>query len=224
MLRLRTFLLEWFHLLVIGDALAGRIARWVSWAIGFGIWKALREPLHLLVWTRSPLMSVPPKYQEPSVGLCLVIALAIIYVSVAAGAAWTRSSTLRVLFRHPACADCWPTSAVRLEVWNGGAVKPIDDIHVFLDSIEPGQIARRELGWVGQGRGGITLLARAHAHLEFLAFDQMNNCFLQIGPPQQLQPGVYFVRLTVESKVGSLPVRILINPSGSPPVKIVSCL
>jgi len=117
------------------------------------------------------------------------------YIPLAAGAAWARSNTLGISFRHPACADCWAMPHVRVEVWNRGPVKPIDDIHVFLDSLKPGQNARRELGWVGQGIAGIALRARGHAHLEFLTFDSKGNCFLQIGPPQQLQQRRCPVRL-----------------------------
>src|SRR5438034_7200618 len=143
-----------------------------------------------------------------------------IYIPLAAGAAWARSSTLGISFRHPACADCWAMPHVRVEVWNRGPVKPIDDIHVFLDSLKPGQNARRELGWVGQGIAGIALRARGHAHLEFLTFDSKGNCFLQIGPPQQLQQRRCPVRLMVESKAGSLRIRAVIDPSRTPPVII----
>jgi hypothetical protein len=109
---------------------------------------------------------------------------------------------------------------VRLEVWNHGSIVPIDDVHVFLDSLKPGQIARRELAWVGQGIGGMTLRAQGHAHFELLTFDSKGNCFLQTASQQQLQPRKYSARLIVESKVGSLPVHVIIDPSRRPPVKI----
>jgi len=69
---------------------------------------------------------------------------------------------------------------LRLEVWNHCSIVPIDDIHVFLDSLKPGQAARRELAWVGQGIGGMTLRAQGHAHLEFLTFDSKATAFCKL--------------------------------------------
>jgi hypothetical protein len=67
MFRLRSFLLEWFHLLVVGDNLTGRIFRWCLWAIGLGILTFLREPLHILVWNGKLLGGFLPQYREPTV-------------------------------------------------------------------------------------------------------------------------------------------------------------
>ncbi len=224
MFRLRTFFLEWLHVLVVGDSLAGRISR-ILGAVGLGILTLLQEPLHLLVWTARPLLGILPLYSERSIGLFLVIFLAAIYVSVAAGAAWARSSCLDVVYRYPKCADCRDESHVRLEVWNRGSVKSIGDVHVFLDSLTPpGSSQRRELSWVGEERVGTTLRAKAHAHLEFLLFKRSGKCLLLIGSWPELESGTQYVaRLTVECTAGSLPVRVLIDPSGDPSVRIRRC-
>ena len=79
-----------------------------------GILTFLREPLHILVWNGKLLGGFLPQYREPTVGLCLVVVLATFYVAVAAGAAWARSSTLGIAFRHAAYADCWAMPHVRL--------------------------------------------------------------------------------------------------------------
>ena len=221
MFRLREFLVEWVHLLVVGNRLADRLVRVALLVIGLGIMGSLQEPLNLLVWGPEWLPSLLPLYWKLSIGTSLVIALAVIYVSGAAGAAWASSRRLQMVFGHTGCADCWSATSVRLEVWNRGWVTAIDDVHVFVDSLTPGMTGRRELSWVGDGRIGIRLRGRTgHAHLELLSFDANRNCFLLIGPPHRLQPGEYTARLTIESEAGSSPVRVLIDPAANPPVSI----
>src|SRR5437660_706911 len=112
----REFIIEWARLLLVGDTWAGRAVRWVSFLV-FGLLAVFSERLHFLIWGPG-WIRIWPLHGELGIGASLVLVIGIFYASITAGAAWTRTRRVQVMFRYPACDRCLVGNQVELEVWN----------------------------------------------------------------------------------------------------------
>ena len=220
MLRLLDFLAELLHFLIVGDTWRSRLGKAIFLILPLVTWlggvNRLQEPLRVqistLKWAPSPFL---PLDLSLSLGYAITFLLATGYVLVALGAALARSSGLGLRFRSK-CVDCAGGDSSQLEVWNLGWVKPISNVHLFVDSLTPGFVGRRELSWVGEGRIGIELRARSHAHA-VLFVNQPGHNFMAIGGGQRLNFPQHRARITVECNRGSLSRVVLIYPMRDDP-------
>ncbi len=220
MFRLREFFSNFLRLLLVGDGWGDRLVRLALLGLTLGVWAFLKEPIHVHAWG-----AWGHTYRAPTFGEGLAALIACGYVLVALGAAWTRAGRLEITARYGVCDSCrLPSGLVSLEVANRGRVKPIDNVSVYVDRVNPGLNARRQLGWAspsGPNRTALSINAGDHAHINVLQ-NYGSEAYLLTAEGLKLDAREYKVDVIATSALGSKRTRILIDPAANPPVRFRS--